>query len=137
MDSKTKHKLTNIGKIDYFNKVMEKLTRNILLDKGESTYILTCAILFIEEFNKNRTLHSYVELAYYIILKYALINNDYQPLYDFATNFGFYPISNAIIKNKLLENPSLEDIITNRKVLKYQNNNIVETLEQHIIRKKY
>ena len=136
MDSKIKHKLTNIGKIDYFNKVMEKLTKNILLDKNESTYILTCAILFIEEFNKNRTLHSYVELAYYIILKYALINNDYQPLYDFATNFGFYPISNAIIKNKLLENPSLEDIITNKKILKYQNNNIVETLEQHIIRKK-
>lgn len=136
MDSKTKLKLTNIGKIDYFNKVMEKLTRNILLDEDESTYILTCAILFIEEFNKDRTLHSYVELAYYIILKYALINNDYQPLYDFATNFGFYPISSAIIKNKLLANPSLEDIITNKKILKYQNNNIIETLEQHIIRKK-
>ncbi len=136
MDSKTKLKLTNIGKIDYFNEVMEKLTKNIPLDQKESTYILTCAILFIQEFNNDKTLHSYVELAYYIILKYALINNDYQPLYDFATNFGFYPISNALIKNKLLDNPSLEEIITNRKILKYQNNNIVETLEQHIIRKK-
>jgi len=136
MDSKTKLKLTNIGKIDYFNNVMEKLTRNILLDEKESTYILTCAILFIQEFNNDKTLCSYVELAYYIILKYALVNNDYQPLYDFATNFGFYPISNAIIKNNLLKNLSLDDMITSKKILKYQNNNIVETLEQHIIRKK-
>lgn len=134
MDSSTKLKLTNIGKIDYFKTVMEKLTRNIPLGEKESTYILTCAILFIQIFEQNKKLYSYIELAYYIILKYALINNDYRPLYDFAINFGFYPISNAIIKTNLLSNPNLDDLIANKKILNYQKNNIVETLEQHIIR---
>ena len=134
MDSSTKLKLTNIGKIDHFKTVMEKLTRNIPLDEKESTYILTCAILFIQIFEQNKKLYSYIELAYYIILKYALVNNDYRPLYDFAINFGFYPISNAIIKTNLLSNPNLNDLIANKKILNYQKNNIVETLEQHIIR---
>lgn len=134
MDSSTKLKLTNIGKIDHFKTVMEKLTRNIPLDEKESTYILTCAILFIQIFEQNKKLYSYIELAYYIILKYALVNNDYRPLYDFAINFGFYPISNAIIKTNLLSNPNLDDLIANKKILNYQKNNIVETLEQHIIR---
>ena len=134
MDSSTKLKLTNIGKIDHFKTVMEKLTRNIPLDEKESTYILTCAILFIQIFEQNKKLYSYIELAYYIILKYALVNNDYRPLYDFAINFGFYPISNAIIKTNLLSNPNLDDLIANKKILNYKKNNIVETLEQHIIR---
>ena len=134
MDSSTKLKLTNIGKIDHFKTVMEKLTRNIPLDDKESTYILTCAILFIQIFEQNKKLYSYIELAYYIILKYALVNNDYRPLYDFAINFGFYPISNAIIKTNLLSNPNLDDLIANKKILNYKKNNIVETLEQHIIR---
>ena len=123
MDSSTKLKLTNIGKIDHFKTVMEKLTRNIPLDEKESTYILTCAILFIQIFEQNKKLYSYIELAYYIILKYALVNNDYRPLYDFAINFGFYPISNAIIKTNLLSNPNLDDLIANKKILNYKKNN--------------
>lgn len=133
MDSKTKTRLTHIGNIDYFNEVIKKLTLNQKLNNEESTYILTCAILLIREYEKDK-IQSYIELAYYIILKYALINNNYRPLYDFAINFGFYPISNAIIKTNLLLDLNLDDLIANKKILNYQKNNIVETLEQHIIR---
>ena len=102
MDSKTKTRLTHIGNIDYFNEVIKKLTLNQKLNNEESTYILTCAILLIREYEKDK-IQSYIELAYYIILKYSLIHSDYQPLYDFATNFGFYPISNALIKENLVQ----------------------------------
>lgn len=136
MDSKTKIRLTHIGNIDYFNKVIEKLTLDKKLNNDESTYILTCAILFIREYEKDKTIQSYIELSYYIILKYSLIHNDYQPLYDFATNFGFYPISNALIKENLVEIPNINNIITNKQISTFKNNNIIETFEQHIIRQK-
>ncbi len=135
MDSKTKTKLTHIGNIDYFNEVIKKLTLNQKLNNEESTYILTCAILLIREYEKDK-IQSYIELAYYIILKYSLIHSDYQPLYDFATNFGFYPISNVLTKENLVQIPNINNLITNKRISKYQNNNIIETLEQHIIRQK-
>ena len=135
MDSRTKTKLTHIGNIDYFNEVIKKLTLNQELNCDESTYILTCAILFVHEYEKEK-IQSYIELAYYIILKYSLIHFDYQPLYDFATNFGFYPISNVLIKENLVPTPNINNLITNKKISKCQNNNIIETLEQHIIRQK-
>lgn len=135
MDSKTKIRLTHIGNIDYFNEVIKKLTLNQKLNNEESTYILTCAILLIREYEKDK-IQSYIELAYYIILKYSLIHSDYQPLYDFATNFGFYPISNALIKENLVQISDINNLITNKRISKYQNNNIIETLEQHIIRQK-
>lgn len=135
MDSKTKTRLTHIGNIDYFNEVIKKLTLNQKLNNEESTYILTCAILLIREYEKDK-IQSYIELAYYIILKYSLIHSDYQPLYDFATNFGFYPISNALIKENLVQISDINNLITNKRISKYQNNNIIETLEQHIIRQK-
>lgn len=136
MDSKTKIRLTHIGNIDYFNEVIEKLTLDKKLNNDESTYILTCAILFIREYEKDKTIQSYIELSYYIILKYSLIHNDYQPLYDFATNFGFYPISNALIKENLIEVPDINNLITTKQISTFQNNKIIETLEQHIIRQK-
>lgn len=135
MDSKTKIRLTHIGNIDYFNQVIKKLTLNKSLNNEESTYILTCAILLIREYEKDK-IQSYIELAYYIILKYSLIHRDYQPLYDFATDFGFYPISNALIKENLVQISDINNLITNKRISKYQNNNIIETLEQHIIRQK-
>ena len=96
---------------EYFNTVMKKLVLNEHLTSFEASYILACARLFIREYEKDTLKNSYVELAYYIILKYSLNSNDYKPLYDFSVNFGYYPISNFILNNNLIGELSIEDLI--------------------------
>lgn len=130
MEGKIKRKLTNIGKIDYFKEVIGKLTLEKPLTGKESTYILTCAIMFINAYEKDQRHTTFIELAYYLILKYSIISNDYKPLYDFAVNFGFYPIVNTIINNNLILNKGIEDVILEENVSNYKNGNIIETLEQ-------
>lgn len=138
MDSKLKGRLTKIGKIPYFKDVIEKLTLGEFLNNKDSTYILSCALIFLKEYEKNDINEnmSYLELAYYIILKYSLIHDDYKPLYDFCLNFGFYPIVKYIRDKELLEDAGIEDLIVESNVKKYIHRNITETLEQSKIRSK-
>jgi hypothetical protein len=131
MDRVIKTRLTNIGKIDFFNSVIEKLVFNETFTEKEATYALTCAMLFIKEYEKNPKNKSYIEFAYYIILKYSLISDNYKPLYDFSVNFGFYPIANSIIKNNLLTNFTFEDVIIQSNMDFYKDKDIVQTYEQH------
>lgn len=135
MDRGVKTNLTKIGnQNEYFNKLMEKLVLDKPLTGYEASYILTCAMLFIKEYEKDVYKSSYVEIAYYIILKYSLNSGDYKPLYDFSVNFGYYPISSLILNNNLLDKESIEDLIIQNYMNKYKNENITETFEQHKIR---
>ena len=100
MDSKEKRKLTSLKNIEFFEKSIRKLNLNQELTEDEKEYLLTSAIILTKEYELNNAYSGYLELAYYIILKYSINYNDYKPLYDFSINFGYYPISNTI--NKLL-----------------------------------
>lgn len=138
MNKTEKIKLTAIGKNDYFKKVMQKLTLNQELSAEESTYILSCAILFLKEYENNRKMLSYADIAYYIILKYSLNSHDYQPLYDFSVNFGFYPISKTILGNELLLNKSLIDYMIAPKIEAFKHDDgYTETLNQYNTRRKF
>jgi superfamily II DNA or RNA helicase len=130
MKQSEKITLTAINKIDLFNNIIKKLTINEDLIDKEKTYILSCAILFIREYENNKSYSSYLEIAYYIILKYSFKYNDYEPLYDIATNFGFYPISKYIIDKELLVNINIEDVIIDNNLNAFKNNNYIETFEQ-------
>lgn len=130
MKQSEKITLTAINKIDLFNSVIKKLTVNQDLNDREKIYILSIAILFIREYENNKKYSSYLEMAYYIILKYSFKYNDYEPLYDIATNFGFYPISKYILEKELLENINIEDAIININLNTFKNNNYIETFEQ-------
>ena len=71
MDRYVKTNLTKIGKQNkYFSKLMGKLALDKSLTVYEASYILTCAMLFIKEYEKDVSKSSYVDIAYYIILKY-------------------------------------------------------------------
>jgi hypothetical protein len=70
--------------------------------------------------NDNRNI-TYSEFAYYIILKYSISYNDFQPLYDFSTNLGFYPISKFILKNKLIEDYNIFDFFVNEQLDNFNN----------------
>lgn len=136
MEKIEKSTLTFIGKIDEFSIVIKKLTVRELLTQNEKTYILTCAIMFLEEYNKDHRYKSYFEFAYYILLKYSVTYQDYRPLYDVAINVGFYPIAKYIFKKELLVNESIENILLDFKLNKFKNDKYIETIEQYYTRKE-
>ncbi len=131
MDSIEKSTLTNIGKDQNFKKILKKISCNEEISFQEKTYILSCAILFLNTYEKDARFTSYMDFSYYIILKYSLKYKDFQPLYDFSVNLGFYPISSAILKENLITE-NISDIVISSAVDTFKNNRgYVETLEQY------
>lgn len=132
-DNKT---IQSIKTLPYYAEVMELLTVNpSLLTEEQKTYILTCAIVFIRKYQKDKRCKSYLELAYYIILKYAISFQDYEPLYDFSVNAGFYPVSQAITSAGLIEFDNIEFSLINNVIEKeYRKDIIIETKEQKRVR---
>lgn len=136
MNSSEKTILTNINKIEEFRDIIKKLTVNEKLNSEEKSYILGCAILFMKHYELDRRYKSYLDIAYYIILKYSITYEDYLPLYDFSINFGFYPIAKDIFSYNLLEEQlSLNDSLMEVKIDKYKNQNYIETYQQKKVRK--
>lgn len=112
---------------------MKKMTLNIPLDTNEMEYLLSCAVIFIEEYKKDNRRNLYFEIAYFIVLKCAINNNNYEPLLDVSSNFGLYPISNYITKNKLYISNFTSEFSLLYQLQKFKYNDIIETYEQ----KKY
>lgn len=89
--------IQNLRTLPLYNAAMEKLTvAPTQLDENEKTFLLTVAIILLRKYERDNRLTSFVELAYFIILKYSLSFNDFAPLYDFSVNIGYYPIARAI-----------------------------------------
>lgn len=132
MDSKEKRTLKYIGKISEFNAVVGKLITNQELNDSEKSYLLGVSILLIKHYQIDRRFTSYIDFAYYLILKYSLNTGDYKPLYDISVNLGFYPIANDIIKYELLPIEHFDDSIIYNSISKFRNeSNYIETLEQN------
>jgi hypothetical protein len=118
-------------KIDQFKTILEKLTIDTVLDEAEKKYILTCAIIFLEQYKKDKRNTSLLDFAYYVILKYSITYKDYQPLFDFAINIGYYPIAKIILKNKLIKNDNINDFLINLNLENFNNGYYYETFEQN------
>lgn len=80
-----------------FKKTFKKLCLGLELNFEEKEFILKCALLFFKKYNSDKRFSSYFKIGYYIILKYSLHYNKYQPLYDISNQLGFYPIINFIL----------------------------------------
>ena len=121
-----------IKEITLFSDCMRKLTiSSSELSASEKTFILTVAALLIKKFSLDKRHIGYAELAYYIVLNYSLIFEDYLPLYDFSISFGLYPISYALTKNDLLSFESLANSLIETQIERtYKKHDIVETFEQ-------
>jgi superfamily II DNA or RNA helicase len=132
MDSKEKRTLKYIGKISEFNEVVGKLITNQELNDLEKGYLLGVSILLIKHYQIDRRFTSYIDFAYYLILKYSLNTGDYKPLFDISVNLGFYPIANDIIKYELLQIEHFDDSIIYNSISRFRNDsNYIETLEQN------
>jgi hypothetical protein len=134
MDSKEKTQLTYINKIPVFQETIKKLSLGEELNNKEKTYILSVAIFFIKSFEADKRHNSYLEFAYFIILKYSTTYQDYRPLYDFATNFGFYPIAKDIQQKELIPDMKLIEELAGFKFEEYNHENYTETLQQQTSR---
>ena len=126
--------IQSLRQLQPYLSIMEKLTLTPqALTYDEKTYILTCAIILIRKYEKDKRFTSYIELAYYIILKYSLALGDFEPLYDFSTNIGFYPISHAIFQSDNIEfNTIASSLISTQIISKFKHNKMIETLQQNI-----
>jgi hypothetical protein len=130
--------LKSIGNDEVFHVILQKLTIGDQLTEQEKTYILASAILFITHYQKDKRYTSYADLSYYIILKYALTSNDYKPLFDFSINFGFFPITKAILYDGLVQNQEINNAFIDLQLTKFRkNSNYFETFEQYSISRKF
>lgn len=82
----------------YFANSYKKLQLNIELDETEIHHLLKNAIIFTNFGDINIQ-----KLGYKIIVTYSNKYNDYKPLYDFAINKGYIPIS-KLVELKYSEN---------------------------------
>ena len=130
MDSGEKRKLTSLGNDELFNSCIKKLTVHDELSYDEKKYILECAIFLIREYEKNKEHESYLEFAYFIILNYSLQYNDYEALYDFSINFGYYPIAKKIAEHGLIQINTIEDMLLEKRMNEFERRDIIETYEQ-------
>lgn len=130
-----KTQLTNLKNTNEFKDIYYKLIQgnsNITLE--EQKFILLSAILFFNFYNNDNRFKSFFKLAYYIILKYSQLFNDFKPLYDISIQIGFFPICNILVDNDKIELDSISSIISHNLVKsKFINEreNYIETLEQH------
>jgi hypothetical protein len=125
--------MTSISKEVRFSNVFEQLTVGKVLEHDDRAYILASAILLIRRYQQDQRYTSYADLAYYIILKYSLQYKDYAPLYDFAVNFGFYPIAKAILSNSLYHGNLISSCLGDIKLNQFLNDRKdTLTLEQYI-----
>lgn len=127
-----KRQLSTLKNNKEFNDCFKKLIFNNQLTFEEAQFILSASLIFFRYYNNDQRLRGYFNIAYYIVLKYSLINNDYRPLYDISLQIGFYPISEFILSNNLFDEQNFHESIINHEIRKlYNNSNYIETVEQY------
>lgn len=130
-------KIHNLRSVPRYLELMRSFSVDVCqMSCKDIEYLLSLAIVLVRTYENDKRLRTHLELAYYIILRYSLSKSEYQPLYDFSTNFGFFPISRVIYSRQLLGNKSsifnaivdasIEDV--------FQDDQIVETKEQHFLK---
>jgi len=129
--------LTHLGKNKDFKAILEKVTLNQPLNEDEKVFVLSTSLLFLKHYEKNNSYTSYADFAYYLVLKYALLTDDYIPLYDFVLNFGYYPVAQEIIRLELIDTNSFGCAVDQYNLNKFRHReSYIETLEQRLKAKK-
>ena len=110
--------------------IKEKLTNR------DAEYLFAISLLFIEEFEKNRSRSYYIEFAYSIIVRTCFKINDYRALYDFSVNFGYYPIARKLLRSGLVDEGILNYFLSDLKLAQFSNGDKINTLEQDKVSKE-
>jgi len=128
------NQIKKLKDVDIFQTIIRKLTIGVQLEYDELSFILSVSIIFLQEYQKDKRRIAYFNFAYFVILKVALINKLYQPLFDLSLNVGFYPINRFIFEKKLIESLSLESIKNDVEVDAYRYDKHIEMYQQRLNR---
>lgn len=130
---KNQNDILSLANLPMYHDTIQKLTiAPNELSEEEKVFLLSCAILLIRRYENDHRCTSCIELAYFIILRYSLSFSDYEPLFDFCVNFGFYPIADAIYKSDLIAFDTIPTALLPYRIEEeYARNGIIETLEQN------
>jgi hypothetical protein len=126
--------LTWLKDDERLTEIIRKLSLSIDLSDDESVYCLAVAIFFIKTYQSDKRRGSYLEFGYFLILSYSLLMEDFEPLYDMATNLGFYPITKSLINYGMVDSSTVNGHFIEKKLEKFSYNEITETLEQQVNR---
>lgn len=124
-----------LKKVEDFNITYQSLCKKEELAEKDKEFLLGCALLLLKKYNGDENNRHCFELAYHIVLNYAVLTNDYEPLNDVAYNYGFFPIVRFINRKKLLNKISINQVLYDYSLEKYKNGSYIETLEQNVTRK--
>lgn len=113
------------------DKLIELLYIKKKLSDRDAQYLFSVALALIDDFQKNSERELLIEYAYLIIAITCFKINDFRALYDFSLNYGFYPISRKILENNMIEDITLNHIISNGEVDNFSENGKVKTYEQN------
>ncbi|HFU4378069.1 TPA: DEAD/DEAH box helicase, partial [Streptococcus suis] len=124
--------LTRLSKVKTFSdSLLHLLFTKEKLTTEDAEYLFSVAIVFIEEFEKENKRRYYIEFAYAIIVRTCLKLEDYRALFDFSINFGFYPVARKIFQDKLINEVTFQDILSNIRLDEFNLNDRINTLEQY------
>ena len=137
MSNDGKNTLSNLKKSPQVKKIFEELLylKNDLTTK-EAKILYSFALSLIQEYEKDREKKLFIDFAYYIIFKTSCKINDFRAVYDFAVNYGYYPVARKIMELGLIENVSINHILSELSIDDFQEDNKVKTLEQDKIFKE-
>lgn len=124
--------LTRLSKVKAFSdSLLHLLFAKEKLTTEDAEYLFSVAIVFIEEFENENKRRYFIEFAYAIIVRTCLKLGDYRALFDFSINFGFYPVARKIFQDKLINEVSFQDILSNIRLDEFNLNDRINTLEQY------
>lgn len=121
--------------VEHFFVVYRALCTKDELTENDKEFLLGAALILLKKYNNEEQNRHCFELAYHIILNYAILTNDIEPLNDVAYNYGFFPIVRFINRKRLLNKVSINQILYDYSLEKYKNGTYIETLEQNVTRK--
>lgn len=137
MSSDGKSTLTILSKREEIvNIILELLFIKEKLTNRDAEYLFAISLLFIEEFEKNRSRSYYIEFAYSIIVRTCFKINDYRALYDFSVNFGYYPIARKLLRSGLVDEGILNYFLSDLKLAQFSNGDKINTFEQDKVSKE-
>ena len=122
-----------VRKINNNKELKEKLQfllyKKKYLEKIDQEFLLSVALLLIEEYEKQQE-KLLIELSYFIIARVSILTKNYRALYDFTINYGYYPIAKKIQELGLLDRLSWNDIVANIELSRFSDERKTLTLEQ-------
>lgn len=128
---------------DMFSPSVEKLYRLASTVRGtypaltsqEEVFLLSSALILLRAYELDKSYRSYAEFGYDLILKYSLVTKNFDPLYDFSVNFGFYPTAKLLVEMDMIQLDSLKDELAEIYIEdKYGIGELTETYDQRSMR---